>query len=123
MLAAYDVTRILTSPSRRCRQTVAPYADEADLEPELEPALSEEGHDADPAATRSAVRDAASAPDRLVLCTHRPVLGTALRTIADALRERGGPPPALDAGLDPAEALVLHRRPDGRLVAVERHAG
>ena len=123
VLAAYGIGQVVTSPSRRCRQTVEPYADRAELGLELEPALSEEDHDTDPTATRSAVRSAASAPGRTALCTHRPVLPTVLRTLADALQESGGLPIPLDRRLAPAGALVVHRGAEGRVVAVEHHAG
>ncbi|WP_278258651.1 histidine phosphatase family protein [Nocardioides convexus] len=42
LLAAYDVTRVVTSTSTRCVQTVRPYAETADLALDLRPRLSEE---------------------------------------------------------------------------------
>ena len=43
ILAAYGVTRVVTSPSVRCLDTVLPYAVAARLKVRLKPGLSEEG--------------------------------------------------------------------------------
>lgn len=112
MLAAYGVTRVVTSSSTRCVETVAPYADRAGVVLERTDVLSEE--DATGPAVRAlvrAVREEASLGERgpTVLCTHRPVLplvGAALK-VADLRLEKG-------------ELLVLHVR-KGTIRASERH--
>lgn len=107
LLGAYGVARVLSSTSRRCWTTVAPYAEIADLDVEVTDDLTEEG----------------SAPDRVsvlvhrlleldepaVVCTHRPVLPWVFEALA--LEER-----ALESG---AMLVVHHRR--GKVVAVEHH--
>ncbi|WP_408898079.1 NUDIX hydrolase [Nocardioides sp. R1-1] len=110
LLAAYDVTRILTSTSTRCVQTVRPYAETAGLPLDLRPRLSEEH--ATPQAVERVVEDLFDVQAGGVLCTHRPVLPL----VYDAAGIEVDP----DAGLDTGEMLVLHVR-KGRVVAVERH--
>ena len=114
VLAAYDLRRLVTSTSDRCVDTLAPYADEAGLELERMPELSEED------ATRSRIRrlmgglveDLVATPRReggLVVCTHRPVLPW----VFDAIGTE-------DPGLEKGELCVLHLR-GSKVVAAERH--
>ncbi|MBF4162569.1 NUDIX hydrolase [Nocardioides acrostichi] len=111
LLAAYDARRVLTSPSLRCLETVAPWAAAADLEPDLRPCLSEE--DVDPAAIVGLVEElvAGVRGDRggAVLCSHRPVLPEVFAAL-------GLPDPRLA----PGEMLVAHLR-KGQVVATEQH--
>ena len=107
LLHAYGVTRVLTSPSTRCLDTVTPYAEEQVLPVTPLPGLSEEGFDDDglDAITQDLVADRTAT----VVCTHRPVL--------PGLLDRLG---VEEEPLSPREMLVCHRR-KGRVVAVERH--
>ncbi|GAB6985353.1 NUDIX hydrolase [Nocardioides pyridinolyticus] len=107
VLAAYDVTRVVSSSSTRCVETVAPYADTTGWKLELEDQLSEE--DATAPAVTGVVDDLMNADEGVVLCSHRPVLPT----VFDAL---GLPDPRLE----PGGLLVAHVR-KGRLVATEQH--
>lgn len=107
-LASYAPDVVMTSPSLRCTQTVAPYVEAAGVVPDEVAALSEEHADAGLVAELC---------DRLVtgrvralLCTHRPVLPL----VWEAL---GLPDPRLAKG----EALVVHHR-RGRVVATESHS-
>ncbi len=110
LLAAYDVTRIVTSPSTRCVQTVRPYAETAGLSLDLRPRLSEEH--ATPRAVEKIVAKLLAREAGSVLCTHRPVLPLAYAAAGIE------PDPADEQA--PAELLVLHVRKE-RIVAVERH--
>ena len=75
VLAAYGVGRVVTSPWKRCVDTVAPYAAAAGLEVEPVPALTEHAHAAKPKGVRKAVSSVIRDRERPVaLCTHRPVL-------------------------------------------------
>ncbi len=109
LLAAYDVTRVVSSASSRCVQTVQPYAQTADLPMDLRVVLSEEGASA--AEVARLAEGAMEAGEGTVLCTHRPVLPL----VYDGVGIDEPAPP-----LEPAEMLVLHVR-KGRVVAVERH--
>jgi 8-oxo-dGTP diphosphatase len=109
VLEAFGVSRIVTSSSARCADTVAPYAARAGTTLTLTDALSEE--DASRRAVAEIVADLLRADEDVVLCTHRPVL-----------------PKVYDAIGIPAEhhatgelVVVHHRR--GRVRAVERHLG
>ncbi|MGZ4449310.1 MAG: NUDIX hydrolase [Nocardioides sp.] len=108
LLAAYDVTRLVSSSSMRCVETVTPYADLTGWKLELEDGLSEEG--ATPESVVRVVDDLVTGDKGAVLCGHRPVLPA----VFDAL---GVPDPALE----PGEMLVVHLR-KGAVVATERHA-
>ncbi|HEX8780479.1 MAG TPA: NUDIX domain-containing protein [Nocardioides sp.] len=107
LLAAYGVTRVVTSSSTRCVDTVAPYAHMAGWELESTDVLSEE--DADPEVIGRLVTDLLTGKESAVVCSHRPVLPTVL----DALRVR-------TVRLEPGEMLVVHHR-KSRIVATERH--
>jgi 8-oxo-dGTP diphosphatase len=107
VLAAYGVTRVLSSSSRRCWTTLSPYADVADLDLEVTRDLSEE--DASPRAVARHVHRLLERPEPTALCTHRPVLPY----VYDAL---GVADPALDAGA----MIVVHHR-NGQILAVEQH--
>jgi 8-oxo-dGTP pyrophosphatase MutT (NUDIX family) len=107
LLAAYRVTRIVSSSSTRCVETVAPYADTTGWKLELEDGLSEE--DATAGGVVALVDELAAADEGAVLCSHGPVLPT----VCDAL---GVDDPDLDKGA----FLVAHLR-KGKVVATELH--
>ena len=105
MLAGWDVTRVVSSSSTRCVQTVEAYAEERGHRLEATDVLSEE--DATDEAVAALV--AALLADRAgtVLCTHRPVL--------PAVLDAAGVGPE---SLEPGGAVVVHHR-KGVAVAVE----
>ncbi len=107
VLGAYGVTHILTSSSRRCWRTVAPYADVADLEMEDTDDLSEEDATADTVAEQ--VVGLLGRKEGSVLCTHRPVLPW----VFEALGLEPHP-------LAPGSVYVVHHR-KGQVVATEHH--
>lgn len=97
VLAAYDVTRVLSSTSLRCVQTVEPYVRTTGWELETRRRLSEEDD-----STRGAARvveEVLAETRSVVVCTHRPVLPE----LADALG-------VADPKLEPGEMLVVHLR-------------
>jgi 8-oxo-dGTP diphosphatase len=107
VLAAYDVTKVVSSGSMRCLETVTPYADTTGWGIEIAHGVSEEG------ATASSVAEAVDAlvagDESAVLCTHRPVLPSVL----DALGLE-------DTKLEPGAMLVVHLR-QGTVTATELH--
>lgn len=118
-LAAYGPRHVTSSDARRCRATVEPFVDVADLPLETEHALSEEGCADDPRTTAAAVQRLLERGGPAVWCTHRPVLPVVTSALADALGvDRRSD--LLDPRLKPGAALVLHRRSDGTLVAADR---
>jgi 8-oxo-dGTP pyrophosphatase MutT (NUDIX family)/phosphohistidine phosphatase SixA len=107
VLAAYDVTRVVSSSSLRCVQTVRPYADATASCLEEQDGLSEE--DATRASVGTIVDELLRGDRGAVLCTHRPVLPD----VFDALG-------VADPGLEPGGMLVAHVR-RGRIVSTEQH--
>jgi 8-oxo-dGTP pyrophosphatase MutT (NUDIX family)/phosphohistidine phosphatase SixA len=107
VLAAYDATRIVSSSSTRCVETVAPYVDATGRKPELVDGLSEQ--DATRKSVAGVVEDLVARDEGAVLCTHRPVLPKVFEALG-----------VKDPGLDLGEMLVVHVR-KGEVVATERH--
>ncbi len=108
LLHAYGVSRVLTSSSTRCVQTVQPYATEQVFPVvELEE-LSEEWY-AEPAA-RALLDDLSATPEPSVLCSHRPVLPRLFELLG-----------VDEESLSPSELVVCHHR-NGELVATERQS-
>ena len=108
VLSAYGVTRVVTSDSTRCGQTVSPYAADHVLDVQATPAVNEE--DATSASVRELVDELLAQKESAVLCSHRPVL-------PQILDELG----VTEEPLAPGEMVVCHHR-KGRVVAVERHS-
>jgi 8-oxo-dGTP diphosphatase len=106
-LAAYGVTRVVTSSSTRCVQTVQPYVDEHVLVASHTVALSEELADAE--AIAGLLDGLMSDTEPTVICSHRPVLPMLIEHLGVDI------PP-----LDPASMLVVHHR-RGDILAVELH--
>jgi 8-oxo-(d)GTP phosphatase len=107
VLSAYGVTRILSSDSKRCVKTVAPYADDHVLPVEALSGINEES--ATPDSVNEAVAMVLAQKESTVLCSHRPVLPEILAALGVA-----------EEPLAPGEMVVCHHR-KGRVVAVERH--
>jgi 8-oxo-dGTP pyrophosphatase MutT (NUDIX family)/phosphohistidine phosphatase SixA len=107
LLHAYGISRVLSSSSVRCVQTVAPYADAQLVRVTETDALSEEHYDEK--AARDLLRELMATPGPSVLCSHRPVLPE-LFDLLDLTEEP----------LSPGELVVCHHR-RGTLVATERH--
>jgi 8-oxo-dGTP diphosphatase len=107
VLGAYAVSRVVTSSSRRCWASVAPYAEATGHELEDTDDLSEE--DATPERVTKVVEDLLAGQEPAVLCTHRPVLPMVLAALGleDRKLAKGG-------------LLVVHHRKGG-VVAVEEH--
>lgn len=128
LLEAYAPTRIVSSASVRCADTVAPYVESAGLDPVFKRGLSEEGFADDP---RKVVRHMAKAFTRaepVAFCTHRPVLPTMLMQLAAHSTPGSLAATTLrslaETGLDKGEALVCQVAGEGdlaRVVSVERH--
>ena len=106
-LAAYDASRIVSSSSTRCVQTVEPYAAASGWPVERTRALTEE--DATVGSVLDLVDELVVERENAVVCTHRPVLPT----VFDALGVE-------DPQLAPGAMLVVHLR-RGEVVATEVH--
>ncbi|PRY58052.1 8-oxo-dGTP diphosphatase [Knoellia remsis] len=132
VLTAYGITRILTSPSARCLDTIGPYAVSAGIEPRAKRGLSEEGHDAAPEKAGEHVERLLARGEPAALCTHGPVMAAVMDVLSPLLELTGEGAvemlerfvEARDENLAKGEALVCHvagTGEDARIVAVERH--
>jgi 8-oxo-dGTP diphosphatase len=107
LLHAFGVSRVLSSASTRCVQTVELFAVEHVVTLEEAVELSEEEYGEQSA--RLFLDTLMAAPGSSVLCSHRPVLPQLFGLLG--LEEEP---------LSPAEMVVCHHR-KGQLVATERH--
>lgn len=122
LVEAFGIEQVHSSDATRCVQTVKKFAKaiSADITPE--PALSEEGFHLDDASTEARMRELATDPRPIVVCSHRPVIPTLLRAAADALAVTAEDP-EWDPRMPPGGFIVLHRTfgPAPGLAAIERH--
>ena len=107
LLHAFGISRVLSSSSTRCVQTVEPFSAEHVVPLEEVDELSEEDYDESEA--RVLLDALTSTPGASVLCSHRPVLPELFRLLGFE-----------EEPLSPSELVVVHHR-DGELVATERH--
>jgi 8-oxo-dGTP diphosphatase len=121
-LSAFGIKHVVTSPWKRCRETVLPYAAKRKLAVIERSQLSELGNAKRPARTSNVVEDVVSIDKASVICSHRPSLPTILKTIA------GFAPLELKRSINaatslrPGQMLVVHMNRTGkkpRVVAVE----
>lgn len=132
VLAAFGVTRVVTSPSVRCLDTVLPYAVSIGTRPRLKSGLSEEGFAAQPDRALYHLTRLLERGNAAVVSSHGPVLPTLLERLAELAdpSESGGGTGALTlaeaahGGMGKGEALVAHLVGTGdqaRVVDVERY--
>jgi 8-oxo-dGTP diphosphatase len=107
LLSAYAPTRLVSSSSVRCTQSVAPYAAACGWPVQETDALSEE--DATAESVIAIVDDLLQSKECALLCTHRPVLPTVLDSLGIVTDK-----------LAPGELVVAHHR-KGKLAAFERY--
>jgi phosphohistidine phosphatase SixA/8-oxo-dGTP pyrophosphatase MutT (NUDIX family) len=117
LLAAYGVRQLVTSPAKRCRDTLVPYAEQAGLTMDEVEGITEQGYRADGRPTSELVEKLLAAQTPAVVCTHRPVL-PGMVAMACAAAEGSAAPPS--SQLEAGEFWVLHLA-GRRVVAVEQH--
>jgi 8-oxo-dGTP diphosphatase len=105
VLEAFGVRKVYSSDSRRCLDTVRPFAHHRHATVAHEPLLSEEGFASSPTAALKRVDQILGDDAPAVLCTHRPVLPTLVAHVAQRLGLDSSP----YSGLAPGAALVFHR--------------
>lgn len=121
--AAYGVSALHSSDSRRCRDTVGPYATGRSLSVVLEKSVSEERHKDHPERAIARVKELAEIPPALVLCTHRPVLPAVLEALSSIFTVENETKKTFDPALTPGTMVVYHRDVANlrHIIAVERH--
>lgn len=106
ILGAYGVQRLISSSSRRCTDTVEPYAEASGCPVEGLDVLSEE--DVSPEGVADVIAECLVEQRPTVLCTHRRVLPAVWPALGVA-----------ESSMDKGGLLVVHHR-RGRIAALER---
>ncbi|GAA4202939.1 NUDIX hydrolase [Streptosporangium oxazolinicum] len=109
VLGAFRLTELVSSPSRRCVQTLEPYAERAGLPIRLEPVLSENGYDCRASLRLASEAMASNRP--VALCSH----GKVLPELIAGLDERAG-----GTRLSKGAFMVLHHA-GGDVVAADAY--
>ena len=128
-LAAFGVTRVVTSPSVRCLDTVLPYAVATGHGTRLKVGLSEEGFAERPERAPHHLARLLERGEPAVVCSHGPVLPVLLEALAGIAVSSETPAKitlteAARHGMGKGEALVVHLVGAGakaRVVDVERY--
>ena len=125
LLSAYGPKRVFTSPWRRCKDTISPYAKSHRYKIIERGELSEMGNAKGPARTAKVAKSLFQDARSSVLCTHRPTLPTITKVLA-SYAEPALANLILEAkALKPGDFIVLHLTTAGkksRLVAVEQQS-
>lgn len=129
ILAAYGVTRVVTSTSVRCLDTVLPYAVTAGKRARLKSGLSEEGFAEQPDRAPYHLTRLLERGDAAVVCTHGPVLPVLLERLAgiadpEESAAKATLSQAAGNGMGKGDAIVAHLVGTGdeaRVVDLERY--
>ena len=132
LLAAYAVTRLVSSPSVRCADTLRPYAAATGAALRTKDGLSEEGYAADAGRAPRHLQRLLERGAPAALCSHGPVLPPLLGALLplvhpdepDSASVTAALQDAAGANMGKGEVLVAHLVGQGeaaRVVAVERH--
>jgi 8-oxo-(d)GTP phosphatase len=130
ILAAYGVTRVVTSPSVRCLDTVRPYAVATGQQARLKMGLSEEGFAEQPNRALYHLTRLLERGNAAVVCSHGPVLPVLLDLLAEIADSgesaaKATLSKAAQSGMGKGETWVTHLVGTGaqaRVVDVERYA-
>lgn len=127
ILKAFGVKRVISSPWKRCRDTVAPFAKANQLAIIERHQLSELGNKKGPRRTANSISDVIEDGRPSVICTHRP----ALPTILDVIARYGSPNQEIllheGRALEPGSMMVVHltAKTEGiarRIVSIETYS-
>ncbi len=139
LLASFGVTRVVSSSSTRCAQTLAPYASSIGTKVRTRKSLTEESFEAAPEKAVDAIGRLLERAEPTAVCSHGPVLPSVLMRLHDqcavptgvdqaVAAQYAGAAEALaaaaDLGMAKGEIVVCHVSGSGataQIVAVERH--
>lgn len=132
LLAGYGIERLVSSPSTRASDTLAPYATATGGRLRLKPGLSEEGYAQDPSRAGHHLDRLLERGVPACLCSHGPVLPDLVNRLLARVDPRLAPglvarsviEDVASSGLAKGEVLVSHIVGTGegaRVVAAERH--
>jgi len=115
-LNAFGITKIISSDSTRCISTVTPFAASIEAPVEAHQTLSELGWSTNNLPGLRIVFEAATDPESLVICAHRPSLPLLAEEIAQAFDIKH-----IDGSLQPGSLIIIHRNlKRNSVIAVER---
>lgn len=122
LVDAYAPSTVVTSPWRRCLDTIEPFAHLGGMDIVFKPELTEHAHAARPSRAAAVMERLIDESRSVIVCTHRPVLPTLIATTKAATRPSAARKlPRENPYLAAGEMLVLHTVPGGTVVDVERH--
>jgi phosphohistidine phosphatase SixA len=107
VIGAYAPKRLVTSPWKRCHQTVEPYAKACKKKLIERSQLTELSSTLSPRKTIHAVEDLFDATRSALLCSHRPALPTITKTLATRAKGLVKDEILAATDLEPAEFIVL----------------
>lgn len=107
LLGAFNIRRVVTSPWKRCLDTVKPFGKKQKLTIIERSQLSELGNKRNPAKTTRVIKDSLKEHKSMILCTHRPALPTVLDTISDYAKNDKSVEIHEGRTLAPAEMMVI----------------
>ncbi len=131
LLPGLGITRLVSSSSVRCAQTLQPYAAQAGLRLHTRDSLTEESFAQTPEKALQQLTKLLDRGERAALCSHGPVLPTLINALCGRVRDHHPRAAwlceelrtAADSGMQKGEVLVCHvagRGPAARVVALER---
>jgi len=122
LLSAYGVTRLASSTSARCIQTLQPCASGCGVPIDAIAALSEESAILHPGRVATAMRRLTKKRRPVAICGHRPVLPAMVDALFGAAESASDPARVHAKVMKPGEVLVAHLDVvTGQPVAVERY--
>jgi 8-oxo-dGTP pyrophosphatase MutT (NUDIX family)/phosphohistidine phosphatase SixA len=125
LISAYGPKRVFTSPWRRCKDTITPYAKAHRFKIIERGELSEMGNAKGPARTAKVAKGLFKDARSSILCTHRPTLPTITKVLAGYAEPKLASIILEAKALKPGDFIVLHLTDSGkkpRLVAVEQQS-
>lgn len=132
LLYGYGIERLVSSPSTRASDTLAPYASASGGKLRLKPGLSEEGYAEDPSRAGHHLQRLLDRGVPACLCSHGPLLPDLVTRLLERVDPAHAPglvarsviEDVLSSGLAKGDVLVAHVVGTGeqaRIVAAERH--
>jgi 8-oxo-(d)GTP phosphatase len=125
LLSAYGPKRVFTSPWKRCRDTISPYAKDKKYKIIERGVLTERGSALGPARTKKVAKKLFQDARSSVLCTHRPTLPAITEVLASYAEPKLASIILEAKKLKPGDFIVLHLTSGGkkpRLVGVEQQS-
>lgn len=121
LLAAYGPKRLITSPWKRCHDTIAPYAKQSKKTLVERSQLTELSNKRRPLSTKKVVAGLLGTSKSGLICTHRPALPSVLEPLAQSATKELKPKIMEAATLKPGDFVVLRLTmgPKPRVLNVE----